>query len=209
MLQVVCWPDSKWPALTDEPASAATAAAGRVHFRALCDIPAGTEILSSYTPLGWPVAEALSGSEDESGEDMLQDRGVHAVTRQTHLSAHYGFICRCPRCALELRVCTEPADTKSRSEEEELRLTLWLLRHVCAVDGCGGTMVPPGPDGALVDKATGRSNQAQNGGLRGALGHLVDGGCGDARGMACNGCGRVVCENEYWEAVERDLLTND
>ena len=223
---VVCWPDSGWPNLTAEPTDAVSA--GRIHFRALADIPAGEELWSSYTPLGWPLSDdGVSDrdddddDDDEDDEDDVDDddtndeddddndaegtdRDAEAVTRARHLVSHYGFSCSCPRCMLEGGAqLADPAE----QEEAELKLTLWLLRHVCAADGCGGTMVPPSTGTGTGTGTGGGGGGGGGGGLRTALGHLVGPSyAADGRGCACNGCGRLQVEAEYWAAVEAELV---
>jgi len=96
-------------------------------FRALHSLPAGEEVTQSYFPLTWTFVE-----------------------RQKRCNDHYGFACTCPRCkeestwemdqTVETGATTEEDDKEN--EADPVYIHLFLLKYVCALDGCGGTMVP-------------------------------------------------------------------
>ena len=168
-----------------------------MHFRALARIARGEEIWSSYTPLGWPLHEpsaSPSPSPAEEEEEEEEDDEEEEVSRARHLASNYGFQCGCRRCLIEDGKAVEAPE---EGEEPQLRLALWLLRHVCAADGCGGTMVPASADAFPVAAATSAlptSAQALQDALRPLTG---DWSRGSERGLACNGCGRVQSEVEF------------
>ena len=125
------------------PATAEPAAAGpAVCYRALEDLPAGSEVLLSYVGIGWPL-RAVPG--------LAAADAAKFVGRKSYLATEYGFECNCPRCKVEELLPDDDEDEDEAAEEEEesaeveearekdAELSVWLMRHLC---GCGGTLVP-------------------------------------------------------------------
>lgn len=126
-------------------------------YRALYDLPAGTEITLSYVPLEWNFRE-----------------------RQDYLFEEYGFRCDCDRCLIESQYESDdgintnnnndldmdsmeyqeamesmeiekasktnafgPAATSTKSAAvDDTYVGLYLCRHMCTTDDCTGTLTP-------------------------------------------------------------------
>ena len=138
------------------PAASPSVHPARLSFRAMHDLPAGSEITQSYCPLDWTFEE-----------------------RQGQCREVYGFTCNCPRCQLE---ATEVADddamdeggdtSTSRIQDEDIwggqgpysqlppnadegpleagYLDVFLLKFLCPQTftngvACSGTMAPEAP----------------------------------------------------------------
>jgi len=139
--------------------------AAHASFRTLHDLPAGTEVVQSYCPLGWTYAE-----------------------RQAHCAEVYGFACACPRCLTEAQFSDEEDEEGGWETDEEMAsasgeeggaeaedagagagpsgdgaaegapgaplepayLHLFLLKYVCPAGECGGTMAATPGGGACV-----------------------------------------------------------
>eukprot|EP00803_Ostreobium_quekettii_P008093 evm.model.scf_3553.1 EVM.evm.TU.scf_3553.1 scf_3553:1881-7957(-) len=99
-------------------------------FKALHNLPAGTEVVQSYFPMNWDFED-----------------------RQQQCKSVYGFECSCPRCQVEAAGSdpTEDMDVDAMegnghgvdsSNVDVTYIHLFLLKHLCPVRGCGGTMIP-------------------------------------------------------------------
>lgn len=111
-------------------------------FRAMHALPGGEEITQSYFPLPWTFVE-----------------------RQTRLADQFGFECVCPRCREERswprdeqedamyqscalaqfhHASTPPVIPPAQQDyqADPAYIHLFLLKYVCPVDGCSGTMAP-------------------------------------------------------------------
>lgn len=130
--------------------------AARLSFRAMHDLPAGSEITQSYCPLDWTFEE-----------------------RQGQCREVYGFACNCPRCQLEATEGAEAMDedggdgaSASRMQEDDIwggqgpysqlppnpdeapleegYLDVFLFKFLCPQTfpngvACSGTMAPTAP----------------------------------------------------------------
>ncbi|GLC36920.1 hypothetical protein PLESTM_000518500 [Pleodorina starrii] len=175
--------------------------AGSTHvtFRALHDLPPGTELAQSYVPLHWSLQE-----------------------RQAQCREVYGFDCTCPRCQTESQWSDEEeegeenewetdsgdggdmetdaaAGEEAAGEEaggddgevemqdaqppivappgeegplEPTYLRLFLLKYMCSAPGCFGTAAPPKPGSTVLE---------------------------------CNVCGRARSEKEFLRELERNM----
>ncbi|KXZ51077.1 hypothetical protein GPECTOR_14g61 [Gonium pectorale] len=163
---------------TCAPTTAPSSSSTHVAFRALHDLPAGTELAASYVPLHWRLAE-----------------------RQAQCREVYGFSCTCPRCQTESQWSDEDEDSEWETDSggdaamqeqgadeeaggngatededadggevemeeatgpisappgeegplEPAYLRLFLLKYMCARPGCFGTAAPPTPGSALLE----------------------------------------------------------
>jgi hypothetical protein len=138
------------------PSGAAGIHPARLSFRAMHDLPVGSEITQSYCPLDWTFEE-----------------------RQGHCREVYGFACNCPRCLLEAIEGGEAMDedevggaSSSRIQEEDIwggqgpysqlppnpdeppmeegYLDVFLFKFLCPQTfpngvACSGTMAPMVP----------------------------------------------------------------
>lgn len=96
-------------------------------FRALYDLPAGTELALSYVPILWSYED-----RKEYCEDM------------------FGFTCHCPRCLIESQYIDDEEETGEMTEKneavapgmDESYISLFMMRHGCDVENCTGTLTP-------------------------------------------------------------------
>lgn len=113
-----------------------------LQIRAMDPIPAGSELLLSYFPISLPLAQ-----------------------RQARLRADYGFECACARCSLEAAAAAsmaggamsagaggvdgddddDAAPWEAGGDGYDAEYSLWFLKFLCPVEGCGGTLAPPMP----------------------------------------------------------------
>ncbi|CAI5477893.1 unnamed protein product [Closterium sp. Yama58-4] len=161
-----------------------------MQLRAMRDLECGEEVVLSYFPLGWRLGE-----------------------RSARVKEEYGFECGCERCELERRIggdetaAEEDGDDADGtadgddSEEDgdgqaadvsdaELAHALFFMKHLCAVEGCGGTMA------------------ARPGTWVGGGGGVGEEGGGSERGeyevaddMECNMCGALQSRHELLNAL--------
>jgi SET and MYND domain-containing protein len=133
-----CLPNSiRWDHADSPETSMSPHQRRMMEYRALHNIPVGSEILHSYVPIGWDLIE-----------------------RQYYLQSMFGFKCLCPRCILEI------SDYDSTNENELIGLSYdphevsakltgvlesgidmnyveaFLLRHLCSNESCTGTLTP-------------------------------------------------------------------
>jgi hypothetical protein len=135
-------------------------------------VVSGEEVLQSYFPLTWGYLE-----------------------RQERCREQYGFRCACPRCDEEARWESElsgsdedmvPAAPGSQNLNEnkniedssidESYIFVFLLRHVCPDEDCGGTLAP----------VSGCES-------------------GPGRKYECNLCGRLRSEAEFMAELEMEM----
>ncbi|CAI5477521.1 unnamed protein product [Closterium sp. Yama58-4] len=170
---------------TTSSSSASSASGGfssntHMQLRAMRDLEQGEEVVLSYFPLGWRLGERSAREKEE-----------------------YGFECGCERKG-KGKAAEEGADEadgdadRDDSDEDgdgqtadvsdaELAHALFFMKHLCAVEGCGGTMAAK--PGTWVEEGGG------GGGSEGGGEYEV------ADDMECNMCGAVHSRHELLNAL--------
>ncbi|MEW5313817.1 MAG: hypothetical protein WDW38_005354 [Sanguina aurantia] len=113
----------------------------RVSFRALHDLPEGTEVTQSYCPLNWSYAD-----------------------RQQQCNDVYGFSCSCSRCQAVPNTYNLPVNSAPDDPPyEDTYVHLYLLKYLCPVPECYGTLAPtePGSTAAECNVCGGLRTDAQ------------------------------------------------
>ncbi|KAK9833822.1 hypothetical protein WJX74_006946 [Apatococcus lobatus] len=132
----------------------------RLSFRALQDIPAGEEITHQYFPLDWSLEE-----------------------RQEQCREVFGFQCNCGRCQVEQQWEAEENDMEDAEDDfaepsssnlkecmtetstdgiDSSYVQMFLLRYLCPLDACGGTLAPiAGTDTQECNRCSHRRTNAE------------------------------------------------